>query len=179
MGNVSGFNQTNWTPATSKGRTRLHHESGRAAYSEGVKLRLGARASSNKAIIETRTPPKFQHSHTVLNHASNKYHFEEKDILTTRTYHTHTHLYNLKMASTVAGSSAVYERRIERVHKYHWPAIQLNLWMLFMLVASSAILGIFANFIQIQGQLGLGIPWYVLLLRTRLSSYMPGYPLSY
>lgn len=64
------------------------------------------------------------------------------------------------MASSVTDSSVVYERRIERLHKYHWPAIQLNLWMLFMLVASSAILGIFANFVQIQGQLGLGVPWY-------------------
>lgn len=63
------------------------------------------------------------------------------------------------MATTDTTSSVVYERRIERVHKYHWPAIQLNLWMLFMLVASSAILGIFASFIQIQQQLQLGIPW--------------------
>lgn len=63
------------------------------------------------------------------------------------------------MASTVTDDSAVYERRVERVHKYHWPAIQLNIWMLFMLVASSAILGIFASFIQIQGQLRLGVPW--------------------
>lgn len=63
------------------------------------------------------------------------------------------------MASTVTESDVIYERRIERVHKYHWPAIQLNLWMLFMLVASCAILGIFANFITIQQQLGLGIPW--------------------
>lgn len=64
------------------------------------------------------------------------------------------------MASTVTDDSAVYERRVERVHKYHWPAIQLNIWMLFMLVASSAILGIFASFIQIQEQLRLGVPWY-------------------
>ncbi|CAN8105515.1 unnamed protein product [Discula destructiva] len=64
------------------------------------------------------------------------------------------------MVTTDTTSSVVYERRVERVHKYHWPAIQLNLWMLFMLVASSAILGIFATFITIQGQLQLGIPWY-------------------
>ncbi|PSR81645.1 hypothetical protein BD289DRAFT_372362 [Coniella lustricola] len=58
-------------------------------------------------------------------------------------------------------SSVVYERhRIERLHKYHWPAIQLNIWMLFMLVASCAILGIFSSFVQTQGQLLLGIPWY-------------------
>ncbi|KAK7739738.1 hypothetical protein SLS53_005708 [Cytospora paraplurivora] len=64
------------------------------------------------------------------------------------------------MASTITDDSAVYDRRVERLHKYHWPAIQLNIWMLFMLVASSAILGIFASFIQIQGQLKLGVPWY-------------------
>lgn len=63
------------------------------------------------------------------------------------------------MASTVTESDVVYERRVERLHKYHWPAIQLNLWMLFMLVASCAILGIFANFIMIQQQLLLGVPW--------------------
>lgn len=64
------------------------------------------------------------------------------------------------MATTTTDSSdVVYERRVERLHKYHWPAIQLNLWMLFMLIASCAILGIFASFIQIQGQLQLAIPW--------------------
>lgn len=63
------------------------------------------------------------------------------------------------MASTVTETDIMYERRGERVHKYHWPAIQLNLWMLFMLVASCAILGIFANFIMIQQQLLLAVPW--------------------
>lgn len=65
------------------------------------------------------------------------------------------------LATTDTNSSIIYERRIERVHKYHWPAIQLNLWMLFMLVASSAILGIFASFIQIQARLLLPVPWCV------------------
>lgn len=65
------------------------------------------------------------------------------------------------MVSTISDSDVVYERRTERVHKYHWPAIQLNLWMLFMLVASCAILGMFANFISIQQQLRLAVPWYV------------------
>ncbi|KAF3763402.1 hypothetical protein M406DRAFT_340984 [Cryphonectria parasitica EP155] len=65
------------------------------------------------------------------------------------------------MATTeTSESDVVYERRVERLHKYHWPAIQLNVWMLFMLVASSAILGIFASFIQTQQQLRLGVPWY-------------------
>lgn len=51
---------------------------------------------------------------------------------------------------------------IVRIHtrRYRWPAIQLNFWLLIMLVASATILGIFANFITIQQQLELGIPWY-------------------
>jgi arginase len=66
------------------------------------------------------------------------------------------------MASTVTSGSLVYERRIvERVHKYHWPAVQLNLWMLIMLIASCLIIGVFATFIQIQQTLLLPIPWSV------------------
>ncbi|KAI1763230.1 hypothetical protein GGR53DRAFT_373555 [Hypoxylon sp. FL1150] len=65
-------------------------------------------------------------------------------------------------ASIVTGSgSPVYERRtIARIHRYHWPAIQLNVWMLIMLAASCCIIGIFATFIGVQQQLGLYIPWY-------------------
>jgi len=62
-------------------------------------------------------------------------------------------------SATTASESLVYER-VERIHKYHWPAVHLNFWMLIMLVASCTILGIFATFIQIQQQLGLNIPWY-------------------
>jgi arginase len=65
------------------------------------------------------------------------------------------------MASTVTSGSLVYERRVvERVHKYHWPAVQLNIWMLIMLVASCLIIGVFSTFIQIQQVLLLPIPWY-------------------
>lgn len=71
------------------------------------------------------------------------------------------------MASTVTSGSLVYERRIvERVHKYHWPAVQLNLWMLIMLIASCLIIGVFATFIQIQQTLLLPIPWSVLPCQT-------------
>lgn len=68
------------------------------------------------------------------------------------------------MASTVTTGtgSLVYERRVARVHKYHWPALQLNVWMLIMLIASSTIIGVFASFIVIQQTLGLYNPWYVL-----------------
>ncbi|KAK3385220.1 hypothetical protein B0H63DRAFT_449294 [Podospora didyma] len=66
------------------------------------------------------------------------------------------------MASTVTSGSLVYERRIavEKVHKYHWPAVQLNLWMLIMLIAACTIIGVFASFIQIQQTLLLPVPWY-------------------
>ncbi|KAI1821161.1 arginase-like protein [Xylaria intraflava] len=56
--------------------------------------------------------------------------------------------------------SYVYERRAPRVHRYHWPAIQLNIWMIVMLAASFLIIAVFASFIDIQQQLELDIPWY-------------------
>ncbi|KAM7213370.1 hypothetical protein V8F06_011220 [Rhypophila decipiens] len=68
-----------------------------------------------------------------------------------------------KMASsTVTSGSLVYERRVveQRVHKYHWPAVQLNIWMLIMLIAACTIIGVFSTFIQIQQTLLLPIPWY-------------------
>lgn len=59
------------------------------------------------------------------------------------------------MAST---DSTITEVRVVR-RKYRWPAGQLNFWLFIMLVASSVILGVFANFSHIQSQLGLGTPW--------------------
>ena len=64
--------------------------------------------------------------------------------------------------TTASGSLAYTERPVGRVHRYHWPAVQLNLWMLIMLIAACTILGIFATFITIQQQLLLPVPWYVL-----------------
>ena len=46
--------------------------------------------------------------------------------------------------------------------KYHWPALQLNFWLLIMLIGASTVLGINASFITVQQQLEVGIPWYVL-----------------
>ena len=46
--------------------------------------------------------------------------------------------------------------------KYHWPATQLNFWLLIMTVGSATNLGTFANFMSIQNQLQLGTPWFVL-----------------
>ena len=63
--------------------------------------------------------------------------------------------------TSTTGSSVVYEQRLvaEHVHRYHWPPLQLNFWLLIMLAASSTIIGVFGVFIQIQGQLQLPVPW--------------------
>jgi hypothetical protein len=67
------------------------------------------------------------------------------------------------MASTITTGtgSLIYERRVARIHKYQWPALQLNVWMLIMLIASCTIIGILANFVVVQQTLGLHSPWYV------------------
>lgn len=48
----------------------------------------------------------------------------------------------------------------ETRRKYHWPEIQLNLWIFVMLAAAATVLGMFAWFITVQNQLRVGIPWY-------------------
>lgn len=74
------------------------------------------------------------------------------------------------VASTLTGSS-LYERRVvERVHRYQWPGIQLNLWILVMLVAACLIIGVFASFIETQQQLLLPIPWCVVHSANSTSS---------
>ncbi|KAH8758210.1 hypothetical protein BGZ57DRAFT_932591 [Hyaloscypha finlandica] len=44
--------------------------------------------------------------------------------------------------------------------KYHWPALQLNFWLLIMIIGSATILGIFSYFASVQQQLQVGTPWY-------------------
>ncbi|KAG9241433.1 hypothetical protein BJ878DRAFT_482951 [Calycina marina] len=44
--------------------------------------------------------------------------------------------------------------------RYHWPEVQLNFWLLIMIVGTATILGIFANFMAVQTQLQVGTPWY-------------------
>jgi hypothetical protein len=46
-----------------------------------------------------------------------------------------------------------------RTTKYHWPALQLNFWLLIMIIGSATILGIFSYFVTVQQQLQVGIPW--------------------
>ncbi|KAH6653318.1 hypothetical protein BKA67DRAFT_519231 [Truncatella angustata] len=67
------------------------------------------------------------------------------------------------MASTITtgtGSLVYQPGRMARIHKYHWPAVQLNVWMIIMLVAASLLIGVFAIFIQQQRVLNLAVPWY-------------------
>jgi hypothetical protein len=53
------------------------------------------------------------------------------------------------------------EVRVVRTKRFRWPAAQLNFWLLIMTVAGSTMLGVYASFVTVQNQLGVGIPWYV------------------
>jgi hypothetical protein len=64
------------------------------------------------------------------------------------------------MASSESTMTEVIVHRTRT--KYHWPALQLNFWLLIMLIGSSTILGIYASFVTVQQQLLVGVPWYVL-----------------
>src|SRR5205814_524451 len=57
-----------------------------------------------------------------------------------------------KMSSTLTTSSIRYR-------KFHWPEIQLNIWLLIVLAASATCLGIFSWFMVVQSQMQLGTPW--------------------
>ncbi|KAI1907426.1 hypothetical protein LOZ61_006168 [Ophidiomyces ophidiicola] len=46
-----------------------------------------------------------------------------------------------------------------RLRKFHWPEIQLNLWILIVLAASATCLGIFSWFMVVQDQMRLPTPW--------------------
>ncbi|MCJ1485603.1 hypothetical protein MMC06_005778 [Schaereria dolodes] len=48
---------------------------------------------------------------------------------------------------------------VERRRKYHWPEAQLNVWIIIMLAAAATDLGVFANFMNVQQALKLGVPW--------------------
>jgi len=61
-------------------------------------------------------------------------------------------------ASTELTMSEIIVQRVRT--KYQWPAVQLNFWLFIMLVASCTVLGISADFITVQKQLEIGIPWY-------------------
>ncbi|KAL5113935.1 hypothetical protein ACEQ8H_008184 [Pleosporales sp. CAS-2024a] len=56
-------------------------------------------------------------------------------------------------SGTVVGSAVVVRE------KYYWPDLQLNIWTIVMVVTAGLILGVNAQFMQIQSQMNLGTPW--------------------
>ncbi|KAJ5155534.1 hypothetical protein N7492_008337 [Penicillium capsulatum] len=50
------------------------------------------------------------------------------------------------------------DRREKRL-SYHWPEIQLNIWLIVVLAGSATCLGIFAWLMAVQSQMELGTPW--------------------
>jgi len=56
---------------------------------------------------------------------------------------------------------SVVDRAVVIREKYFWPDAQLNFWTIIILATSGTILGVFAEFMDIQNRMGLGTPWYV------------------
>ncbi|KAB8074692.1 hypothetical protein BDV29DRAFT_173129 [Aspergillus leporis] len=46
-----------------------------------------------------------------------------------------------------------------RRRRYHWPELQLNIWILIVLSASAICMGIFAWLMSVQSEMRLGTPW--------------------
>lgn len=60
----------------------------------------------------------------------------------------------------MARTRSSYSReRISVIRKFPWPDAQLNFWTIVMLATGGLILGVFADFMSIQSQMNLGIPW--------------------
>lgn len=61
-------------------------------------------------------------------------------------------------SSSMARSEVTIVR--ERVtESYYWPDQQINFWVIIVLVTGGVLIGINADFMIDQGQLGVGIPW--------------------
>ncbi|KAK7432241.1 hypothetical protein QQZ08_001186 [Neonectria magnoliae] len=73
---------------------------------------------------------------------------------------------NLTGVTLTGGSSVTYRESSTHVRTYNWPPLQLNFWILVMLLASCSIIGVFSIFIQTQNQLLLSVPWYFPYLIT-------------
>jgi hypothetical protein len=55
---------------------------------------------------------------------------------------------------------------------YHWPELQLNIWILILSTAATGTIGIFATLIRSQMKMGLDVPWYVysqIVMNIRLA----------
>ncbi|KAB8232808.1 hypothetical protein BDV23DRAFT_120806 [Aspergillus alliaceus] len=50
--------------------------------------------------------------------------------------------------------AVIYRRR-----RYHWPELQLNIWILIVLSSSAICMGIFAWLMSVQSEMRLGTPW--------------------
>jgi len=59
------------------------------------------------------------------------------------------------MARSVVGRAVVVRE------KYFWPESQLNIWNIVILAGAGTILGVFAEFMNIQNRMRIGTPWYV------------------
>lgn len=69
----------------------------------------------------------------------------------------------------MARTRSSYSReRVTVVRRYPWPAMLLNWWTIVMLATGGLLLGVFADFLSIQQQMGLGIPWYVHVIMLKL-----------
>jgi len=77
------------------------------------------------------------------------------------------------MARTVVGSAVVVRE------KFYWPDAQLNVWTIIMLATAGTILGVFAEFMQIQNQMGLPTPWYASFMNPSLSHILTPMGLGY
>lgn len=103
-----------------------------------------------------------------------------KSILTT-VYHTHSHtqgriwrderrseeiewIYIPTQALILVEMPTLQVRETKR--RYEWPELQLNIWIVIVLVGSSVNLGVFSWFMTVQTQMMLGIPWWVYVLKV-------------
>lgn len=55
--------------------------------------------------------------------------------------------------------SSVSRERITVIRRYPWPEMLLNWWTIIMLATGGLELGVFADFLSIQNQMRIGVPW--------------------
>jgi len=59
----------------------------------------------------------------------------------------------------MARSSKSHSTYAVRRTTFRWPQAQFHFWILFVLITGSVLIGIFAQFLTTQSQMGLGVPW--------------------
>ncbi|GAB7352204.1 hypothetical protein MBLNU459_g2679t1 [Dothideomycetes sp. NU459] len=55
--------------------------------------------------------------------------------------------------------SSVSRERVTVIRRFAWPMGWLIFWIIVILATGGLELGVFANFLSIQQQMGIGIPW--------------------